>query len=171
MIHLCSIFHKDGYWRITSTYYGFDYGGSGGASGAGGNVYYYDLSKVHAYNGDMITNEDYTTKHYAYDIEGNLTTTALTTVTKQNGDMIIPAIIFAQTGTIRATYQTNQHMSQAECNKYGVEYYVYGDQTTLINVEITKETKTATTRYGQGIGSGAGNLEKSNGILASISAL
>ena len=59
-------------------------------------------------------------------------------------------------------------MSQEECSKRGITYC--GDSSgKTVNVKMTEQTSTKKTQYGQGIGSGAGNLEQSNGILKPIS--
>ena len=140
----------------------------GGTAGAGGQIYYKNLDKINAYNGDRITNKDYTTIYYEYNPDGTLTKEIAKVVQKQNGEKFIPAKIFAQAGTIRATYHTNQHMSQEECSKRGITYC--GDSSgKTVNVKMTEQTSTKKTQYGQGIGSGAGNLEQSNGILKPIS--
>ena len=145
-----------------------DFSGSGGTAGAGGQIYYKNLDKINAYNGDRITNKDYTTTYYEYSPDGTLTKEIAKVVQKQNGEKFIPAKIFAQAGTIRATYHTNQHMSQEECSRRGITYC--GDSSgKTVNVKMTNQTTTEKTQYGQGIGSGAGNLEQSNGILKPIS--
>lgn len=148
-----------------------DYSGSGGASGEGGNVYYYDLEKIHAYNGDRITNDDYDTVIYEYEADGTVTDKVAKVLTKLNNEKFVQTKIFAQEGIIRATYKTNQAMTQEECKLYNVTYVVQENATTsqTKNVKITEQTTTPTTEYGQGIGSGAGYLEKSNGILKPIS--
>mgnify|MGYP006988653597 FL=1 len=145
-----------------------DFSGSGGTAGAGGQIYYKNLDKINAYNGDRITNKDYTTTYYEYNLDGTLTKEIAKVVQKQNEAKFIPAKIFAQAGTIRATYHTNQHMSQEECSRRGITYC--GDASgKTVNVKMTNQTTTEKTKYGQGIGSGAGNLEQSNGILKPIS--
>lgn len=86
---------------------------------------------------------------------------------------MIPAFIFAQDGTIRAVYSTNQHMTKEECDAYGIEYVDYDNtEETWGNAtyfEKIPASSTSVTSYGQGIGSGAGNLEKSNGVFLPLS--
>ena len=164
---LVAYFNQGGMWCGNTEWYR-DFSGSGGTAGAGGQIYYKNLDKINAYNGDRITNKDYTTTYYEYNPDGTLTKEIAKVVQKQNGVKFIPAKIFAQAGTIRATYHTNQHMSQEECSKRGITYC--GDASgKTVNVKMTNQTTTEKTQYGQGIGSGAGNLEQSNGILKPIS--
>jgi len=118
---LVAYFNQGGMWFGNSEWYR-DFSGSGGTAGAGGQIYYKSLDKINAYNGDRITNKDYTTIYYEYNPEGTLTKEIAKVVQKQNGEKFIPAKIFAQAGTIRATYHTNQHMSQEECSKRGITY-------------------------------------------------
>lgn len=153
-----------------------DHSGSGGEAGAGGKIYYcddYTISKLHAYNGNRITekNFDYTVDFYGYDATGaKLTTgTKYSVVTKQNGEQIIPAFIYAQSGTIRPVYKTNQHMTEAECSKYGCSYISAPNNSTQNVMIFAGNSNNPTTSYGQGIGSGAGNLEKSNGVFLPLS--
>ena len=164
---LVAYFNQGGMWCGNTEWYR-DFSGSGGTAGAGDQIYYKNLDKINAYNGDRITNKDYTTIYYEYNPDGTLTKEIAKVVQKQNGEKFIPAKIFAQAGTIRATYHTNQHMSQEECSKRGITYC--GDSSgKTVNVKMTNQTTTEKTQYGQGIGSGAGNLEQSNGILKPIS--
>lgn len=164
---LVAYFNQGGMWCGNTEWYR-DFSGSGGTAGAGGQIYYKNLDKINAYNGDRITNKDYTTTYYEYNPDGTLTKEIAKVVQKQNGEKFIPAKIFAQAGTIRATYHTNQHMSQEECSRRGITYC--GDASgKTVNVKMTNQTTTEKTKYGQGIGSGAGNLEQSNGILKPIS--
>ena len=164
---LVAYFNQGGMWCGNTEWYR-DFSGSGGTAGAGGQIYYKNLDKINAYNGDRITNKDYTTIYYEYNPDGTLTKEIAKVVQKQNGEKFIPAKIFAQAGTIRATYHTNQHMSQEECSRRGITYC--GDASgKTVNVKMTNQTTTEKTQYGQGIGSGAGNLEQSNGILKPIS--
>ena len=86
--------------------------GSGGASGSGGEIKYQKKENIFAFNGDMITNGDYTSTYYEYNKDGTQTTTKLKVYEREdlNGKKakFIPAKIFAQSGTIRTTYTTNQ---------------------------------------------------------------
>lgn len=164
---LQAYFNQGGMWQGYTSYYR-DFSGSGGNSGAGGNIYYYDLNKIKAYNGDRITNNDYTTTYYEYNADGTLTNKIANVLEKLDGSKFVQTKIFAQDGTIRATYHSNQHMSQEECDRRGIIFC--GDASgKTVNVKMTDEKETAKTAYGQGIGSGAGNLENSNGTLKNIS--
>lgn len=171
-------FNQGGMWAVyflndSNVVYSLDHSGDGGNPGAGGNVYYTDISKIHAYNGNRITDDnfDYNIPYYGYDSNGNELTsgTPLEVVTKPDGRKIIPAYIFAQAGTIREVHKTNQHMSQADCQKYGVTYFNETVAQKLQIAVIHQQSSTPTTGYGQGIGSGAGNWEQSNGTFQKIS--
>lgn len=164
---LQAYFNQGGMWFGDYSWYR-DFSGSGGSAGTGGKVYYYNLEKIKAYNGDRITNNDYTTQYYEYNADGTLTNKIANVLQRLDGTKFVPAKIFAQDGIIRATYHTNQHMSQTECSNRGIVFC--GDSSgKTVNVKMTEESQTEKTGYGQGIGSGAGNLEKSNGILKPIS--
>lgn len=174
-------FGQGGYW-CTNAMWGRDYAGSGGQAGAGGTIYYSKQSRIYAYNGNMITNNDYETIYKEYDKDGNLLSNVLTVITRTdiNGNVIkfIPAKIFAQSGVIRATYKTNQHMTEEECNKYGVGFFdITQPPIWSSNIKVTEEKNTAVTNYrspdtrtliNQGIGSGAGYLEATNGTYVEI---
>ena len=137
-------FNQGGMWCGNTEWYR-DFSGSGGTAGAGGQIYYKNLDKINAYNGDRITNKDYTTIYYEYNPDGTLTKEIAKVVQKQNGEKFIPAKIFAQAGTIRATYHTNQHMSQEECSKRGITYC--GDASgKTVNVKMTNQTTTEKTQ-------------------------
>ena len=62
---LVAYFNQGGMWFGNSEWYR-DFSGSGGTAGAGGQIYYKSLDKINAYNGDRITNKDYTTIYYEY---------------------------------------------------------------------------------------------------------
>lgn len=147
-----------------------DYSGSGGEAGNGGNVYYYNLNKIHAYNGDRITNGDYNQIFYEYSADGIKTSTIAPVLNKLNGNEFVQTKIFAQEGITRAVYSTNQKMSQSDCQKYGVPFVVESDKnkSQTRNVKIKNEGTCGTTGYGQGIGSGSGYIEISNGVFKSI---
>ena len=157
-------FNQGGMWCAPGEVYSRDYAGSGGKAGKGGTITYTDLTKIHAYNGDMVTNDTQTSGvHYEYDINGNKLRVITERVTKPNGTVIIPAIIFAQNGTIREVYKSNQHMTQTECNAYGAVLHLKENEP--VNVKIINGGNIPTTVYGQGIGSGAGYIESNNGTL------
>ena len=138
----------------------------GGYSGAGGEVYYSKSENIFAYNGDMITNGDYTTTYYEYNKDGTQTTTKLKVYERDdlNGKKIkfIPAKIFAQSGVIRATYRSNQGATDLSKVQVGTKPAIATSYYELQNVLATEETETAVTGYtnpltpelkNQGIGS------------------
>lgn len=149
-----------------------NHSGSGGEAGKGGNIYYSDNCLIYAYNGNMITNGDYSSTYYDYSKDGIISGNLLNIVTKFNGDKFIPCKIFAQSGVIRATYTTN-------CAEYSLSKVAEGlekpevanSYDTVVCVKATEEKIINVTNYSngymlnQGIGSGAGYLEKENGIF------
>lgn len=145
-------------------------GGDGGIAGKGGIIRYSSNAIIYAYNGNMITNSDYTTEYYSYTKDGNITNTKLSIMTKLNGEQFVPLTIFAQLGIIRETYTTNS--TQAELDKITVGNTKYTPISTVsdaMSILATNETTTPVTGYSngymlnQGIGSGAGYLESTNG--------
>lgn len=142
--------------------------GDGGQAGAGGKIKYNDISKIYAYNGDTITNGDYSTKFYEYNLDGTKITNILEVLTKKDGTKFIQTKIFAQTGVIRETYTTNLNTSEISKIQTGSIPNLATGVGDAANVLATDRTNTETTIYGQGIGSGAGYLEKSNGTFESI---
>lgn len=171
-----AFFNQGGFWTAKDNgdiQYFMDHSGCGGDAGAGGSVYYSDPTKIFAYNGDMITNGQY---NQAFDYAPDGTKGAVITdkVLKEGttDKYIIPAKIFAQSGVIRAKYDTNQHMSDAEAAAHGVTPCTAVDTTKIAKVADGGETPTTGYTNGfrenQGIGSGAGNLEKSNGTFSKI---
>ena len=163
---LQAYFGQGGMWCDPNNVYFRDYAGSGGVAGEGGNISCSNLSKIHAYNGDMVTDGNYVSTYYEYDINGNKLNKILGLVTKKDGTKIVPAIIFAQQGTVRDVYKSNQHMTQAQCDSY--ETVLHTKTNNPLNVRIIEGGNIPTTGYGQGIGSGAGYIEKSNGTLSEI---
>ncbi len=156
-----------------------DRGGSGGNAGSGGIVRVSSQAQIFAYNGDMITNGDYETKYYEYNKDGTKTNQILNVITKQNGEKFIPCKIFAQTGICRATYTTNQgqfslkKITRTLTNGETLPA-VTNSYESLTAVRATDEKNIAITNYtngykpNQGIGSGAGYLEISNGTYTII---
>lgn len=151
-----------------------DRGGSGGNAGNGGTVRVSSQSQIYAYNGDMITNGDYSTVQYEYDKDGTKINQVLNVITKQNGEKFIPCKIFAQTGLCRVTYTTNQgQFSFAKVTRPlaagEILPVVANSYASLVSVKATDEKNIEKTNYtngympNQGIGSGAGYLEISNG--------
>ncbi len=146
-------------------------GGAGGKSGAGGKVYYSNAENIFAFNGDMITNNDYETKYYEYDKDGNQTNTVLKVYERQNtnGETIqfIPAKIFAQSGTIRATYRSNQGATDLSKVQIENDYKIAKSYYELQNCLATPETEIVVTGYtnplakelpNQGIGSRSSDI-------------
>ncbi len=155
-----------------SNYWYKDIGGDGGKAGAGGKVYYTNANNIIAYNGSMITNNDYNTAYYEYNKDGSTTSNKLTVIKKPNGENTIPAKIFAQSGTIRETYTTNTGAFTLSKVKTGVALPAIANSYASVQlVKATNEENTSTTGYNngymdnQGIGSGAGYLESSNGVF------
>ena len=127
-----------------------DHAGSGGTAGKGGTVNVSSKAKIYAYNGDMITDGNHESI-YAYDKDGNKTNQLLAKVTKQNNQVIIPCQIFAQAGIKRAVYKVN--------------YQTAANYSELKNEIISSESSIEPSKYGYGIGSGAGYIEESNGTF------
>ena len=138
----------------------------GGNSGAGGEVYYSKTENIFAYNGDMITNEDYETTYYEYNQDGTQTDTKLIVYEREDLDgkkiKFIPAKIFAQSGVIRATYRSNQGATDLSKVQTGIKPKIANSYFELENVLATAETSTEVTNYtnsktpelkNQGIGS------------------
>ena len=148
-----------------------DYCGAGGNSGAGGYIQYSKQDNIFAFNGDMITIEDYTTTYYEYDKDGVQTNTVLNIYERKNlnGNTIkfIPTKIFSQSGIIRKTYTTNQGeftLSKVirKLNENEKLPDIAKKASEVVAVLATEETKTAVTGYtnpltpelkNQGIGS------------------
>ena len=167
-------FNQGGMWSSVNgeACFFMDHSGSGGPAGAGGNVYYTDMTKIFAYNGDMITNGNYS-QAFNYSVDGTKGAVITDKVTKKGlEESIIPAKIFAQTGVIRATYDTNQHMSDEEATSRGVTPCtgVNGVRSVQMTPQITTDVINYSNGFmlNQGIGSGAGNLEKTNGTFVKI---
>lgn len=144
--------------------------GSGGNSGAGGSIKVSSESAIYAYNGNMITNNDYETQYYEYNKVGTLTNNLLNVITKKNGEKFIPCKIFSQTGIIRETYTTNQGQFSLNKVKTGISLpSVANSYDSVVRIKATNEITTEVTGYNngymlnQGIGSGAGYLESANG--------
>ena len=158
--------------------------GSGGCSGAGGEIYYSNDNNIFAFNGDMITNGNYDTVYYEYDKDGNeIKGNELKVLEKQNGEKFIPTKIFAQSGVIRATYTTNQGSytldkvtreleegeSLPQIAKEIDDVIIVKATNEILNNPKTGYTNPLTSELpNQGIGSGAGYLEASNGKFEPI---
>jgi len=131
--------------------------GSGGIAGVGGNVIVSSNAKIFAYNGDRVTNGDYNTKYYQYNKNGELTSIEAIVMSKPNNKKFIPALIFIQDGIKRAVYNYPIHMSNGWILKFGIE------RNTDYNKVLILAEDTGIEHFSQGIGSGAGYIELSNG--------
>ncbi len=129
-----------------------DLAGDGGQAGAGGEVYYFDINNIFAYNGDMITNGDYNNDYFEYNEDGTIISEKkLEVITKQNNQKIIPAKIFAQSGAIRETYTTNQGIFTL--SKVKIEGELPAIAKSFAEVKLVKATnreEIPTTNYSNG---------------------
>ena len=162
-----------------------DVSGHGGTAGKGGNIRCYNSNNIFAYNGNMVTDGTETTNIF-YEYECNLNADGktsktiknsdktLSTLTKKDGNITIPLKIFAQTGLVRETYTTNQGMytlNRVTRNLLNGEVLpgTASDVSLLQVIRATDAKDIETTNYdngymhNQGIGSGAGYIEISNG--------
>ena len=130
--------------------------GSGGIAGKGGKIKISKNAKILAYNGDRITNNDYTATYYEYDKDGNKTSQALEVMKKQNGSNFIPTNIFIQSGIKRAVYAFSTYDSDKLLNELNLPRDTSKGRICLLQEEHVES-------FGQGIGSGAGYVELSNG--------
>lgn len=159
--------------------------GSGGKAGNGGNIKVSSQAQVYAYNGDRITNADYTTPIYDYDKDGNKLSTTCYVLTKYNtSQKTSPIKIFAQSGILRNVYYNNLDWGRKPTTGWDYFYEIFGNQleesvkdiirpTNYNEVEnhlIRREMSIELTGYTNpethdcyGIGSGAGYMEVSNG--------
>lgn len=140
--------------------------GNGGIAGKGGTIRISESALIEAYNGDCITNNDYTTIYYEYDKDGNKTTIVKNAIDVMNENkQIIPSKIFAQEGIRRAVYSNVCYLSEDKKSLYPlVSREIIKNQSsdgTVKNIMILEEQNISA--YGQGIGSGAGYIELSNG--------
>ncbi len=117
-----------------------DSAGDGGIAGKGGVVRVSKESLIYAYNGDMVTNNDYE-NIYEYDAKGNKTDTKLEAIAcqinKNSLNKIIPAKIFSQDGILRAVYKTNAFWENSE-NKPYKEGYSYNDFKRIFGEKINE---------------------------------
>ncbi len=151
--------------------------GDGGVAGKGGFVECSRESTVYAYNGDQITNEDYSSINYSERIK------------MQSGKTSAPLKIFAQEGILRAVYKYNSWWNIQDGRNYGYLKELLGDKinetikyeqtpTTsddIKNLKVRDECSCDKSGYvnpithkSQGIGSGAGYIEISNGSFTEI---
>ena len=168
-----------------------DLSGYGGTGGKGCTVSYTKQENIFAYNGNLATDESEETGVYPdYSLTrnaDNVTTvtekiedSSLDKLTRLDNKVIIPLKIFAQSGTIRETYTTNQsNFTLARITRTlptgETLPSVATDWDKVVLIRATDRIINATTGYSngyclnQGIGSGAGYLESSNGTFEHIS--
>ena len=154
--------------------------GSGGTAGKGGIVKYSQEGKINSYNGNRITedNFDYETICYEYDKDGNLLdgTNGISeeaSVVSYENDInrkIIPTKIFIQDGIRRAVYDNLCYMPEKRKTKYGVNGDISLERikntSSSGNVKCVRIIEEVNVPYSkQGIGSGAGYIELSNGTF------
>lgn len=150
--------------------------GDGGKAGAGGNITYTNTVKIFAYNGDRVTNGNYSTTYYDYAEDGAQMASTVNVITRKDGKQMIPLKIFAQAGVIRTTYTTNSNEDELKKIVGGTtETHLAGTNTNLLSqikclVATPRKTQTpipynSDYANNQGIGSGAGYLESGNGSL------
>ena len=132
-------------------------GGSGGIAGNGGNIKASSNSTIYAYNGDRITNGDYSSTYYQYDKSGNLTKEQANVIIKKNNMKFIPTFIFIQSGIRRAVYADKDYISDELASRFEIDRNNVDKRFELISENSNIQS------YGQGIGSGAGYVELSNG--------
>lgn len=159
--------------------------GSGGIAGQGGIIKYSSTSIISAYNGNRITEDDfdYSKTYYDYDNNGNYLDgtggkdrkiAEVIEFKNESNKKIIPAKIFIQDGIRRAVYDNHCYMSEARKKQNGVDGEIPANKiknvskgNTLKNVRIIDE-KLDMPYSKQGIGSGAGYIEISNGTFEQI---
>lgn len=155
--------------------YGWFVGGSGGVAGKGGTIKVSNDARIYAFNGDRITNNDYTAIDVNFD--------ASEVLTNKEGNFI-EAKIYAQNGVLRPIYCITAKWNEKP--KHNYEYFsglfgslcaITGDyqnptnhDANYANICVRNETSTPILSYinpitgnCQGIGSGAGYIELSNG--------
>lgn len=147
-----------------------DRGGYGGKGGKGGKISVSQNINLLCYNGNAITDGVSTTITIATN-DGGFRGKVLSAVSLPNGETIVPAFIYAQAGILRANRIYTSYVPTIY--KSFVSHEVtYADQNTAgVDVEIiTIEPEKNTDKLGyigpignQGIGSGAGRIESSNG--------
>ena len=132
--------------------------------------------KIFAYNGDRVTNGNYSTTYYDYAEDGAQMASTVNVITRKDGKQMIPLKIFAQAGVIRTTYTTNSNEDELKKIVGGTtETHLAGTNTNLLSqikclVATPRKTQTpipynSDYANNQGIGSGAGYLESGNGSL------
>lgn len=155
--------------------------GDGGAAGKGGEIHYKDINNIFAFNGDRVTDGNYENVYEFICVKQTNTTSktiktdnVLSVQKKINNENFIPTFIFAQNGQFRETYTTNfwqYEIDKIQTNINVSSIHIMTDDDWIENIRSIQATnyREETWSYGQGIGSGAGYLEVSNGTLAPIS--
>lgn len=159
--------------------YGWFVGGSGGVAGKGGKIRVSSNSIIYAFNGDRITNKDYTATNVNYDASGKLSNGK----TDGNGNFI-EAKIYAQEGLLRDVYCITAKWGEKPKHNYTYFRSIFGDTCSITgdfinptahdenykNVNVRQAINITPLSYNnpitdncQGIGSGAGYIEISNG--------
>lgn len=165
--------------------YGWFVGGSGGVGGRGGKITVSNTSTVYAFNGDRITNKDYTDINANYDASGVLS--------NAKGEFI-QAKCYAQSGILREVYCITAKWGEKPNHNYAYFKSLFGDDCAIsgdfsnptahdenyknvcvrneikdktIDISSEREIKTtyinSITNNCQGVGSGFGYIELSNG--------
>ena len=178
-------FGLGGCWYAYGLISGWSTAGSGGTAGQGGTIEYFPTSEIYSYNGNMITEDDfnYNETYYEYDEDGNYLDgtdgkdTKVAQVIEFKNDSskkIIPAKIFIQDGIKRAVYDNLCYMSEERKKQYGVDGVIpkekiknTSDNGAIQCVQIIGK-ELSVTHSRQGIGSGAGYIEVSNGTFEQI---
>lgn len=165
-----------------------DSGGDGGVAGEGGIIRVSSFAKINAYNGDMITNNDYVTEYFEYEYDGTITENKLDVLTRldstsSGGEIkFIPTKIFAQDGILRPVYIYNFHWGETEYKTYDYWAKILGDnieknsdenicqnnKKEIDNILLRKYSNDKINHFQQGIGSGAGYIELDNGTFEEI---
>ena len=154
-------------------------GGSGGVAGKGGKIKVSSNATIYAFNGDRITNNDYTATNVNYDASGKLSNGK----TDGTGDFI-EAKIYAQAGLLRDVYCITAKWGEKPNHNYAYFRSIFGDTCSITgdftnptahdenykNVNVRQARNITPLSYinsitnnCQGIGSGAGYMEVSNG--------
>lgn len=159
--------------------------GSGGTAGQGGIVTFSNNSQIFAFNGNRITNDDYETKYKDYDKDGNeIPGSSLNVLEKDSFEIdevtgkisivkkkFIPAKIFIQDGIKRAVYDNFEYMGKERKIKYGVDKSLNelivknSTQSEQLHCILIVPEEQNVEHSKQGIGSGAGYIEVSNGTF------
>lgn len=154
--------------------YGFYLGACGGIAGKGGNVSVKNAI-IYAYNGDRFTTEDHSALNNNCDASNLIT---------ENNKIFVEAKNYAQSGVLRAIYCATTHWNSKPNNNYDYFSKLFGKDCSITgdfikptdhdenykNVCVRQEKIITPLNYinprtqnNQGIGSGFGYIELSNG--------